>query len=428
MPKIFLYLLIIFFISVFLVSLTVINFWLFINGSAKLIYIIAVIFSFAIFFAGSCFFIKINDLKKEKTGLGHLLEKNERKFKNSEIEKNRISEVFINFNEGILVVDENEKVSLINPRAKKILGIKAKDIKGLPVMDLGRLSDIKPLIPHFLSLSGALKEEINLRNFIVELSVIPLIFEEKNMGKLIILRDTTRESLLEKTKADFILSVVHQLKTSVSSAKWSFKMFLSGDFGKISKEQKDVIERLYKRNEALIYLINNLLDAMKIEEGVYFYNKTLVDIQDIIQSVIVYFQDKIKSKKIKIEFKKPSERLPRIMIDKEKIESVVQNLFDNALKYTGEGGIVRIFLETDGKNTEFQIKDSGIGIPKDQQPKVFSKFFRAANANKIETSGSGLGLFIAKKIIEDHNGSIWFESEENKGSAFYFTLPTEGVE
>ena len=128
MPKIFIYLLIIFFISLFLVSLTAINFWLFINGGAKLIYIIAVVFAFVLFFAGSYFFAKINELKTEKKGLGHLLEKNERKFRNSEMEKNRISEVFTNFNEGILVLDENERVSAINPLAKKILGIKTRDI------------------------------------------------------------------------------------------------------------------------------------------------------------------------------------------------------------------------------------------------------------------------------------------------------------
>ncbi|MEK7562456.1 MAG: PAS domain-containing sensor histidine kinase, partial [Patescibacteria group bacterium] len=364
---------------------------------------------------------------KEKKGLGHLLEKNERKFRNSEMEKNRISEVFTNFNEGILVLDENERVSAINPLAKKILGIKTRDIKGAPVMDLGRLFDVKPFVPYFLSLNGILKQQLNFKNLIVELSVIPLIFEEKNMGKLIILRDITGESLLEKTKNDFILSAVHQLKTSVASAKWSLKMFLSGDFGNINKEQKDVIGRLYKRNDGLVFSINNLLDATKIEDGVYAYNKNLADIQEIVESVVLYFKDKIKSKKIKFEFERPSERFPKIMIDKEKIESVIQNLLDNALKYTGNGGEIKVSLKINDKNIEFRIGDSGIGIPNSQQGKIFSKFFRAGNANKMEATGSGLGLFIAKNIIEDHNGSIRFESEENKGSVFVFTLPIEGV-
>ncbi|MEK7080537.1 MAG: hypothetical protein AAB925_01755, partial [Patescibacteria group bacterium] len=203
MPKIFLSLLVIFLISAFLVSLTIINFWLFINGCAKLIYIVAVLFSVVIFFAGCYFFVKINDLKKEKAGLAHLLEKNERKFRNSEIEKNRIYEVFLHFRDGILVADENEKVLMINPKAKKLLAIKEKDIKGLPLMQLSRLSDIKPLIPYFLSLSGVLKEEVNFKNFIIEVSVMPLIFSVNNMGRLIVLRDVTNEKAREKEKNDF---------------------------------------------------------------------------------------------------------------------------------------------------------------------------------------------------------------------------------
>ncbi len=417
MPKFFLYLSIIFLISAFLVSLTLINFWLFINGCAKLIYIIIVFFSVILFFAGSYLFVKINDLKKEKAGLAHLLEKNERKFRNSEIEKNKIYEVFLHFRDGILVTDENEKVLMINPKAKKLLAIKEKNIKGMPVMQLSRLPGVKPFIPYFLSLSGVL----------IEVSSTPLIFSGSNMGRLIVLRDITHEKLLEKEKNDFILSAAHKLKTAISSAKWSFKMFLDGDFGKANEEQKDVIKRLYKINDSLIFPIESLLNATKIEDGLYSYNKTFVDLQDIVQNVIFYFQDKIKSKKIKVIFKKPANKVVKLMLDKEKIESVVLNLFDNALKYTKAGGVIEVSLENGGEKAEFHIKDSGIGIPKDQQSKIFNKFFRAGNANKIETAGSGLGLFIAKEIVEDHGGNIWFESEENKGSSFYFTLPIKGV-
>ncbi len=416
MPRIINFITTVFFVGIVLVWAALLNFWFFI------------FFLFGSLFVVSRYAREMGKLKREKISLAHLLGKNEKKFSNSEIEKNRISEIFINFNEGILVIDENEKVSMINPKAKKILGIKERAVKGLPVIDLARLSDIRPIVPYFLSLNGILSEKINLKKIVVELSVIPLIFEEKNMGRLIILRDITRETVSEKMKTNFILSVAHQLKTSAASVKWSTKMFLSGDFGKINKEQKDVIGRLYKRNDALIFLIDNLLDAEKIEDRAYSYKKTLIDVQDLVQSAIIYFQDKIRSKKIKVKFEKPQQRLPKIMIDKEKIGSVIQSLFDNALKYTGIGGSMYVFLEGDEKNIKFQIKDSGIGIPKEQQSEIFNKFFRAANANKIETNGSGLGLFIAKKIVEDHNGSIWFESEENKGSIFSFTLPIEMVE
>ncbi len=115
--------------------------------------------------------------------------------------------------------------------------------------------------------------------------------------------------------------------------------------------------------------------------------------------------------------------MPQVSIDVEKIRLSVQNLLDNALRYTPAGGSVTISLNRDKKDVEFSIKDTGLGIPKDQQNRVFAKFFRAANVMRTDTEGSGLGLFIAKNIIEAHDGRIWFESEENRGSAFHFTLP-----
>lgn len=427
MPKVFLYFLTVFLISAFLVSLTIINFWLFAMGFPELIYASIVVFSVVLFFAGSYIFAKVNNAKKESAGLARLLEKNEKKLRNSETEKYRVFEIFANIAEGILVVDENEKVSIINSKAKKILAVKEKDIKGMPIAELRRLPDIKPILPYLLSLTGVFKEEVNFKNFIIEVSVTQLVFSGSSMGRLIVLRDITREKLLEKEKNDFIISIAHQIKTAISSAKWSLKMFLDGDFGQTNKEQADVIKRLYKINDSSFFLIESLLDATKIEDGVYTYNKTLADIQDIVQGMMNYFQDKIKDKNIKVKFKKPANRLEKLMLDKAKIESVVLNLFDNALKYTKTGGVIEVSLEKKGDNIEFKIKDSGIGIPKDQQAKIFKKFFRAENANKIESTGTGLGLFIAKKIIEGHGGRLWFESEEDKGSAFYFTLPTKDV-
>jgi len=411
--KIFFIVLAVIFTSAFLIFLAAINFWL-------VFFFLAVIFFIISYFLG-----KIAGLKKEKTGSDHLLQASEKKFSNSEMEKNRISKIFVNFSEGILAIDENEKVFLANPTAKKILGIKSEEIIGMKAKDFCQISGAEFLTPYFSSLNMVLKQKVNFKNFVIELSATTLIFEEKNMGKMIILRDITSENLFEKMKTDFVLSVVHQLKTSATSAKWSLKMFLTGDFGKISKEQKNVIERLYKRNNILIFSTDNLLSTTKIEDGAYFYQKTLVDIQDIVQSVTAYFQDEIKSKKIKFLFKKPPYRLQKLKLDKEKIESVIENIFDNALKYTPGGGNIEVSLDSDGKDIKFQIKDSGIGIPDSQQTKIFGKFFRAGNANKLEANGSGIGLFLAKKIIEGHGGAIWFESKENKGSAFYFTLPVE---
>ena len=132
-------------------------------------------------------------------------------------------------------------------------------------------------------------------------------------------------------------------------------------------------------------------------------------------------------KKIKIEFKVQPD-LPQIMIDAEKIKLVVQNLIDNAIKYSLPNGNVLISLVSDGKNVEFKAVDFGVGIPKNQQSKVFAKFYRSEDAEKIDPNGTGLGLFLTNNIVKAHGGKIWFESEEGVGTSFYFSLPIKTIQ
>jgi two-component system sensor histidine kinase VicK len=139
--------------------------------------------------------------------------------------------------------------------------------------------------------------------------------------------------------------------------------------------------------------------------------------------VIDLYKEEIKKKNLNFQFKKPK-KLPKVKVDVEKIYLAIQNLLENAIRYNKVGGEIEIILKEKEKEIEFSIRDTGIGIPKNQQSRVFTKFFRGSNAIRMETEGSGLGLFIAKNIIEAHGGRIWFESEEGKGTTFYFTLPT----
>ena len=148
----------------------------------------------------------------------------------------------------------------------------------------------------------------------------------------------------------------------------------------------------------------------------------MADLREIATSAINGYKDEIKEKKIKIDFKKPDD-FPKIMLDEERIKLVVQNFIDNAIKYSPKGGKIIIVLKKDEKNIELEVQDFGIGIPKNQQDKIFAKFSRADNAIKLNSLGSGLGLFLSKNIVEAHGGKIWFESQENAGTSFYFSLP-----
>jgi len=226
-------------------------------------------------------------------------------------------------------------------------------------------------------------------------------------------------------KTEFVSLAAHQLRTPLSAIKWALRMLLDGDLGKITDEQRDFVEKTYQSNERMIGLINDLLDVTRIEEGRYLYKPTLESIENLIQFVVNAYKEEMERKNLELDFKKPEKKLPRAVVDVEKIRLVVENLLDNAVRYTPPGGRVTISLRyvEKEKEIEFSIKDTGAGIPKDQQARVFTKFFRGVNVMRMETEGSGLGLFIAKNIIEAHGGKIWFESEEGKGTTFYFTLP-----
>jgi len=200
-------------------------------------------------------------------------------------------------------------------------------------------------------------------------------------------------------------------------------MLLDEDLGEITKEQREFIEKIYESNEKMIRLINDLLDVTRIEEGRYLYRPVLASLENEVQFVVNSYKEEIEKRKLKLEFKEPKKKLPQVMLDVEKMRLAIQNLLDNAIRYTHSGGQVTISLKGDKNKVEFRISDTGIGIPKDQQKRVFTKFFRGANAVKMETGGTGLGLYITKNIIEAHDGKILFKSEEGKGSTFYFSLP-----
>ncbi|PIR72667.1 MAG: hypothetical protein COU42_00350 [Candidatus Nealsonbacteria bacterium CG10_big_fil_rev_8_21_14_0_10_36_24] len=329
------------------------------------------------------------------------------------------------FTDGLLIFDKNNKVVLINPWAEEFFGVEKEKILGKSILDLNRFPKFEPLV--FL-LGGGVKEvsreELQIsENLILEVTTVPIITGGIKLSTLVILHDVSRERLVQKMKTEFVTVAAHQLRTPTSAVKWSLEVLLEGDLGKLNKEQKKLIEKAHKTNDKAIRLVNDLLNVAEIEEGRYLSKLVLLNIEDLIQSIIEEYKEQIKEKKIKFEFKKPEEQLPKTMVDVEKTKIAVRNILDNALRYTLPKGKISIFVKKEEKNIEVQIQDSGLGIPLNEQDKIFTKFFRGSNIMRIDTEGTGLGLYIAKNIIEAHRGIIWFESEEGKGTTFYFTLP-----
>jgi PAS domain S-box-containing protein len=339
--------------------------------------------------------------------------------------KDRNLTIIESFSDGILVLDEENKLFLINPQAELFFDIKAEELMDKPISELTE-------IPIFESLANFLEQktekifrkELPLKkNLILQVTISPLMKEKEKIGTLVILHDITREKTVERIKTEFVSLSAHQLRTPLSAIKWTLRMLLDGDLGKLNKEQTDFLEKTYKSNERMITLINDLLNVTRIEEGRYIYQLLSYDLVEITQSVIDSYKGEIERKDINFEFKKPEKKLPKILVDEEKIKIAIENLLDNAVRYIFPGGKITISLELLENEIQFKIEDTGIGIPRDEQPRVFTKFFRGVNAIRMETEGSGLGLFVTKNIIEAHGGRIWFKSEEGKGSTFYFALP-----
>jgi len=326
-----------------------------------------------------------------------------------------------------LVFDEENKLSLINPQAEVFFDVKSRDIIGRPVLELSTFPTIEPLVRLVGGeIKGVFRKELPItEKLTLEVSTVPMMRKEEKLGTLVILHDVTREKMIGKMKTEFVSLTAHQLRTPLSAIKWTLRMMLDGDLGPITEEQRDYIEKTYQSNERMITLINDLLNVTRIEEGRYLYRPVLTDIESLVQFVINTLRDQIKKKEIKFEYKKPKKKLPKVMLDVEKMKLAIQNLLDNAIRYTRPEGRVTVSLRYVKKEIELSVKDTGIGIPKDQQERVFIKFFRGANAIRLETEGSGLGLFIVKNIIEAHGGKIWFESEENVGTTFHFTIPVK---
>ena len=338
--------------------------------------------------------------------------------------KDRNLTIIESFSDGILVLDKEDKLFLINSQAELFLDLKANELIDKPISEFAKIPVFEFLVRLLEQKTEKIfRKELPLKkNLILQVTISPLIKEKEKIGTLIVLHDITREKTVERIKTEFVSLSAHQLRTPLSAIKWTLRMLLDGDLGKLNKEQTDFLEKTYKSNERMITLINDLLNVTRIEEGRYISQLLSYDLVEITQSVIDSLKGEIERKNLKFEFKRP-EKLPKVLVDEEKIKIAIENLLDNAVRYIFPGGKITVSLELLENEIQFKIEDSGIGIPRDEQPRIFSKFFRGVNAIRMETEGSGLGLFVTKNIIEAHGGRIWFKSEEGKGSTFYFTLP-----
>lgn len=267
---------------------------------------------------------------------------------------------------------------------------------------------------------------------IVEVNELEQLLREQEQGaKMLVRRDlelsraNERLRQLDEMKSNFISVAAHQLRTPLSGIKWTVNLLLNGDLGAMNTEQTTFLMKAYESNDRMVSLVNDMLGADRIESGKIHYRFEPLQLLDLVDNILFELLPQANAKGLTIRFANRPTALPKVRADAERMRAVFQNLLENSVKYSRPNGVVEIALSAERNEIMVSIKDDGIGIPKDQQKNIFERFFRATNAVKVENEGSGLGLFIVRSIVEKHGGRIWFESQENKGVTFHFTIPVE---
>ncbi|MFZ2390340.1 MAG: ATP-binding protein [Minisyncoccales bacterium] len=373
---------------------------------------------------------KEDELRRVRAALLNILEDTEEARKEAVRERNKTMAMIENLPDGILLLNNKYEVEIISPFVLEFFRKNKEEIVGRKFSDLldgEELKEFKELLID--SKKGKIKQvtkqemSIGKRMDIEVYSVFLEGIQEERGGVLIIIHDITRDKLVERMKTEFVSIAAHQLRTPLSAIKWTLRMVLDGDTGNVTPEQKELLEKTYVSNERMINLINDLLNVSRIEEGRFLYRQEPASLEEIVSTVIDSSQELLKMKKMTLSFNRPKEILPTLNVDREKMELAVQNLLENAVKYTPEGGKIVVSLEKDVHDVIFKIKDTGVGIPAAQHERIFTKFFRGDNVIRMETEGSGLGLYTTRNIIEAHKGKIWFDSKEGAGTTFTFTIP-----
>ena len=342
-----------------------------------------------------------------------------------------------NASDHIVITDPNGIILYANKAVEKITGFRLDEIMNQKVGSRDNWGgNMDPKIYKKLWNTIKVKKQsyfgeiLNKRKngekYIAEAKITPVI--DKN-GEVVffvgIERDITKAKEVDRMKTEFISLASHQLRTPLSAMKWFLEMLLDGDAGKLNQEQKEFVTKINQSNERMIDLVNSLLNISRIESGRIIIDPQPTDLQSLVSEVIAELQNKIANKHHHIVIS-AHEKLPKINIDPKLIHHVYMNLLTNAIKYTPLNGEITIVISKNNKEIISQISDSGYGIPKDEQGKVFSRFFRARNIIKVETDGTGLGLYLVKAIVESSGGKIWFKSEEEKGTSCWFSLPLTG--
>ena len=340
-----------------------------------------------------------------------------------EKEYSRVQGILNSMAEAVIAVDQQTRVVVVNPATEKIFGISSGQTRGKFFLEVIPNNDISEIINAVLSNNEPLSKELSLIwpvQKIFHVNASPIIEKNEASGCLLVIHDITEIRNLERMRSDFVANVSHELKTPLTSIKGFVETLLGGAL-EDKENASNFLEIIQKHVERLSNLINDLLDLSSLESKTAGLNKGEADLQKISDKVLSGFKSQLKKKGIEARNNLPVKLT--VNIDANKIEQVLTNLIDNAIKFNKEKGWINLDFQDSYRDIKIIVEDSGVGIPPKDIPRIFERFYRVDKARSRELGGTGLGLSIVKHIIELHGGVSGVESTEGLGSKFWFTLP-----
>lgn len=375
--------------------------------------------------------------------------KEARRVKKITIDEDELEYLYRHITDGLIIVDAKQNIVRVNPVAESFFEIKEKDVIG---------KNVSKVILNSKILKALKKDEGIKRPFVLKrqkqnyrVVIFPVKTNHRIEGWIIILYDIIKRSKAHedideeiKREREFVAITVHELKSPLGITKWSLEMLQSENPGKLNKEQKELIDQVYRGNERLLVLVRDLLNLSKLQEGRFEIEPKPIHLEQVVDDVVKGFKVNARKKKVKLVWQK--KKWPKVLADPNRIGQVINNLVSNAIKYTPSGGTITVTIKkmstqqlknlskkiktmalTNAKNQKgylvLTVKDTGMGISPQDQKRLFTKFFRSKDVLKSKTEGTGLGLYITKSIVNLHKGDIWFTSVYKKGSTFSFSLP-----
>ena len=334
--------------------------------------------------------------------------------------------------DGLIATDQNGRIIFYNSKASDLFGMQGETALGLHIEKNLKNADLISFIMETMNLSRSGQpfghQQVGLLDIRGMMMRVLINSIEDSDGKIIgsvsLLHDVSQKKSMNQLKNELISMVSHELKAPLSALLMQISVVLDGLAGDINKKQKELLGKAKEKIKRMIALVNDLLDLRRIEEGKVVVEIEPLDLGEILRRSTDIMALSAEDKNIDFDIK-IAENLPLFSGDRTGIEAVFVNLISNAIKFTSTGGQVRVDLKKSGKNLRIKVVDNGIGIEKDDLDHIFDRFYRIKTEQTKNIGGSGLGLYIVKRIVDAHNGTIQAESKVGEGSMFRVFLPVE---